>query len=165
MVPADDTKPQSFGKLPCRTDGKASHRPRRRHPAHIHLRLPYLVRYGPHGWVTMGPGAWNTGWHHGTGFFSGLPHRLSRRRSRALQSSARPSTPPGVTRSRSVRPTPASNASSRMHAHWSCAPRRAATSSGETLGSNVATTTLTKRQSTSSSRDAVLKIMPDWPSR
>jgi hypothetical protein len=28
----------------------------------------YLERYGPHGWVTVGPGAWNTGWHHGTGF-------------------------------------------------------------------------------------------------
>jgi 4-alpha-glucanotransferase len=28
----------------------------------------YLERHGPHGWVTVGPGAWNTGWHHGTGF-------------------------------------------------------------------------------------------------
>ncbi len=28
----------------------------------------YLDRHGPHGWVTVGPGAWNTGWHHGTGF-------------------------------------------------------------------------------------------------
>jgi len=28
----------------------------------------YLKRYGPHGWVTVGPGAWNTDWHHGTGF-------------------------------------------------------------------------------------------------
>ena len=28
----------------------------------------YLERYGPHGWVTIGPGAWNTDWHHGTGF-------------------------------------------------------------------------------------------------
>jgi 4-alpha-glucanotransferase len=28
----------------------------------------YLKRHGPHGWVTIGPGAWNTGWHHGTGF-------------------------------------------------------------------------------------------------
>lgn len=28
----------------------------------------YLDSYGPHGWVTVGPGAWNTGWHHGTGF-------------------------------------------------------------------------------------------------
>jgi alpha-amylase/alpha-mannosidase (GH57 family) len=28
----------------------------------------YLQRHGPHGWVTVGPGAWNTGWHHGTGF-------------------------------------------------------------------------------------------------
>jgi alpha-amylase/alpha-mannosidase (GH57 family) len=28
----------------------------------------YLERYGPHGWVTVGPGAWNTDWHHGTGF-------------------------------------------------------------------------------------------------
>ena len=28
----------------------------------------YLERHGPHGWVTIGPGAWNTGWHHGTGF-------------------------------------------------------------------------------------------------
>ncbi len=35
----------------------------------------YLKRYGPHGWVTVGPGAWNTGWHHGTGFlqWSGSP--------------------------------------------------------------------------------------------
>ena len=35
----------------------------------------YLERYGPHGWVTVGPGAWNTGWHHGTGFlqWSGSP--------------------------------------------------------------------------------------------
>jgi 4-alpha-glucanotransferase len=28
----------------------------------------YLERYGPHGWVTVGPGAWNTGSHHGSGF-------------------------------------------------------------------------------------------------
>ena len=28
----------------------------------------YLERHGPHGWVTVAPGAWNTGWHHGTGF-------------------------------------------------------------------------------------------------
>jgi alpha-amylase/alpha-mannosidase (GH57 family) len=28
----------------------------------------YLERHGPHGWVTVEPGAWNTGWHHGTGF-------------------------------------------------------------------------------------------------
>jgi len=28
----------------------------------------YLERHGPHGWVTVGPGAWDTGWHHGTGF-------------------------------------------------------------------------------------------------
>ena len=28
----------------------------------------YLARHGPHGWVTVGPGAWNTSWHHGTGF-------------------------------------------------------------------------------------------------
>ena len=28
----------------------------------------YLERHGPHGWVTVGPGAWNTGWHHGSGF-------------------------------------------------------------------------------------------------
>ena len=35
----------------------------------------YLERHGPHGWVTVGPGAWNTGWHHGTGFlqWSGSP--------------------------------------------------------------------------------------------
>ena len=34
-----------------------------------------LERYKPHGWVTVGPGAWNTGWHHGTGFlqWSGSP--------------------------------------------------------------------------------------------
>jgi alpha-amylase/alpha-mannosidase (GH57 family) len=28
----------------------------------------YLQRHPPDGWVTVGPGAWNTGWHHGTGF-------------------------------------------------------------------------------------------------
>ena len=28
----------------------------------------YLERHGAHGWVTVGPGAWNTVWHHGTGF-------------------------------------------------------------------------------------------------
>jgi hypothetical protein len=28
----------------------------------------YLERHGPHGWVTVAPGAWNTGWHDGTGF-------------------------------------------------------------------------------------------------
>jgi 4-alpha-glucanotransferase len=28
----------------------------------------YLERHGPHGWVTVEPGAWNTGWHDGTGF-------------------------------------------------------------------------------------------------
>ncbi len=28
----------------------------------------YLDRHGPHGRVSVGPGAWNTGWHHGTGF-------------------------------------------------------------------------------------------------
>ncbi len=28
----------------------------------------YLERHGTHGWVNVGPGAWNTGWHHGTGF-------------------------------------------------------------------------------------------------
>ncbi len=28
----------------------------------------YLDTYGAHGEVTVGPGAWNTGWHHGRGF-------------------------------------------------------------------------------------------------
>ncbi len=28
----------------------------------------YLDRYGAHGEVTVGTGAWNTGWHHGHGF-------------------------------------------------------------------------------------------------
>jgi len=28
----------------------------------------YLDRYGVHGEVTVDPGAWNTGWHHGHGF-------------------------------------------------------------------------------------------------
>jgi alpha-amylase/alpha-mannosidase (GH57 family) len=28
----------------------------------------YLDRHGTHGWVTVEPGAWNTGDHHGTGF-------------------------------------------------------------------------------------------------
>jgi 4-alpha-glucanotransferase len=28
----------------------------------------YLDIYGAHGEVSVGPGAWNTGWHHGTGF-------------------------------------------------------------------------------------------------
>jgi 4-alpha-glucanotransferase len=28
----------------------------------------YLDRHGAHGWVTVEPGAWNTGDHHGTGF-------------------------------------------------------------------------------------------------
>ena len=28
----------------------------------------YLDRHGAHGWVTVDPGAWNTGDHHGTGF-------------------------------------------------------------------------------------------------
>jgi alpha-amylase/alpha-mannosidase (GH57 family) len=28
----------------------------------------YLDRYGAHGEVTIRTGAWNTGWHHGTGF-------------------------------------------------------------------------------------------------
>ncbi len=28
----------------------------------------YLERHGPHGWVTVAAGAWNTGWHHGTEF-------------------------------------------------------------------------------------------------
>ena len=28
----------------------------------------YLERYGPHGEVKVGTGAWNTGWHHGRGF-------------------------------------------------------------------------------------------------
>jgi len=28
----------------------------------------YLDRHGAHGWVTIEPGAWNTGDHHGTGF-------------------------------------------------------------------------------------------------
>ncbi|MGZ4179499.1 MAG: glycoside hydrolase family 57 [Solirubrobacteraceae bacterium] len=28
----------------------------------------YLARHGAHGWVTVEPGAWNTGDHHGTGF-------------------------------------------------------------------------------------------------
>ena len=28
----------------------------------------YLDRHGPYGEVTVGPGAWNTGWHHGHGF-------------------------------------------------------------------------------------------------
>ena len=31
-------------------------------------RLRAVERHGPHGWVTVEPGAWNTGWHHGTGF-------------------------------------------------------------------------------------------------
>ena len=30
----------------------------------------YLERHGARGWVTVGPGAWNTVWHHGTGFVS-----------------------------------------------------------------------------------------------
>jgi 4-alpha-glucanotransferase len=43
----------------------------------------YLDRHGPHGWVTVGPGAWNTGWHNGTGFvqWTGSPaqqHALTR---------------------------------------------------------------------------------------
>lgn len=43
----------------------------------------YLDRYGPAGQVTVGPGAWNTGWHHGTGFtqWTGSPaqqHALTR---------------------------------------------------------------------------------------
>jgi alpha-amylase/alpha-mannosidase (GH57 family) len=28
----------------------------------------YLERHGPHGWVTVAPGAWNTGWHDGNEF-------------------------------------------------------------------------------------------------
>jgi 4-alpha-glucanotransferase len=28
----------------------------------------YLNEHGPHGYVTVREGAWNTGWHHGTGF-------------------------------------------------------------------------------------------------
>jgi 4-alpha-glucanotransferase len=28
----------------------------------------YLAVHGTHGEVSVGPGAWNTGWHHGTGF-------------------------------------------------------------------------------------------------
>lgn len=28
----------------------------------------YLRRHGPRGLVSVGPGAWNTGWHHGSGF-------------------------------------------------------------------------------------------------
>jgi alpha-amylase/alpha-mannosidase (GH57 family) len=35
------------------------------HPEFIH---DYLNRVGVHGEVTVGPGAWNTGWHHGHGF-------------------------------------------------------------------------------------------------
>ena len=34
-------------------------------PTFIH---DYLDRHGAHDWVQVGPGAWNTGWHHGTGF-------------------------------------------------------------------------------------------------
>jgi 4-alpha-glucanotransferase len=34
-------------------------------PTFIH---DYLDRHGPHGEVTIRPGAWNTGWHHGSGF-------------------------------------------------------------------------------------------------
>jgi hypothetical protein len=34
-------------------------------PTFIH---DYLDRHGVHGEVTVRPGAWNTGWHHGTGF-------------------------------------------------------------------------------------------------
>ena len=35
----------------------------------------YLDRFGVHGEVTVGPGAWNTGWHHGRDFlqWSGSP--------------------------------------------------------------------------------------------
>lgn len=34
-------------------------------PTFIH---DYLDRHGSHGEVTIRPGAWNTGWHHGSGF-------------------------------------------------------------------------------------------------
>ena len=34
-------------------------------PIFIH---DYLDRYGAHGEVNVRTGAWNTGWHHGTGF-------------------------------------------------------------------------------------------------
>lgn len=35
------------------------------HPTFI---ADYVQQHGATGWVTVGPGAWNTGWHHGTGF-------------------------------------------------------------------------------------------------
>ena len=46
----------------------------------------YLDIYGAHGEVSVGPGAWNTGWHHGTGFIQwtgsqarpGGPHQARR---------------------------------------------------------------------------------------
>jgi hypothetical protein len=135
------------GSFDAERYGKDSHRPCRRHPAHVHLRLPSAIRTAQLG--QAGPGSLEHRMASRHRVFSGLPHRLSRRRSRVLQSSARPSTRPGVTRSRSVRPTPACTASSRTRALVLRAETSRSFFWGD-AGFNVATTTLTKRQSTSS---------------
>ena len=46
----------------------------------------YLDRHGAHGWVTVDPGAWNTGWHDGRGFVQWTGSGAQQRRSRASAS-------------------------------------------------------------------------------
>ena len=105
----------------------------------------YLDRHGAHGEVTVRPGAWNTGWHDGSGFtqWIGSPAQqqaLTRldEISQAIYAARRNAV--GIW---SPRPR-ACTGCSRKPTGGSCGPRPAATSSGGTPGCNAATTTSTR---------------------
>ena len=105
----------------------------------------YLARYGAHGKVSVGPGAWNPGWHHGTPASSnGQVRRRSRRPSSGLPRSARPYTPRAATPSPFHLRTPSSTGGSKKPIGESSERRPAATSSGAKHGFPAPTTTSTR---------------------
>lgn len=111
--------------------------PERGHPPLLHRRLPRPSRAPPVR-LKVRSGAWNTGWHDGSGFTqrisSSTPQRTLTRLGRDQPGHRR--RPPQCGRHRSPRPgcVPPARASP------SCGPRPAATFSGATPGCSAATT-------------------------
>ena len=113
------------------------------HPTFI---SDYLERHGPHGWVTVEPGAWNTGQRVRS--MDRLPGPAAGAHPRRRAQRSRPRRAPQRDRDRRRQPRPVPPSRGRPH-DWSYGPRRAATSSGGTPGCNAATTTSTTPPGTS----------------
>ncbi len=104
----------------------------------------YLDRHGSHGEVTVRPGAWNTGWHDGSGFTQWIGSPAQQEALTRLDEISQAILRRPPQRHRHLGPRPrACTGYSRKPTGGSSGPRPAATSSGAKPGCSAATTTST----------------------